>query len=404
MSPSAVTAETGTPFRTPFDGLENTVFQDPSVFDTDYIPEDIFIRQEFQPVVRFYFDCLRFQLQQALVIVGPTGSGKTLAARFYGREAIRYADRKDISFRLVYINCREIASTYSFWQQLLGNLDHITPKGLSISDLIERFASAVYDCRHLVIVLDEAEKLFSTLGQDKANSVLYVLTRLRGNRQLDSTISVILISNNVHLLDLLEAPVRSSLNVRTLALGSYSALELNEILDERADRGLRDGVCPGDMIRYVAARTAQFNSDARFAIRLLRNAACDVEESHRKVIMKESVDRAFRATKTEIERDMLARLGTSQLLVLLAVSRAAARLHASLLTVRAVYQDTYRSLCEEYCRKPLVYSQFLSIIRGLQSYDLVNNFLERRPAGGFIRRVEVNFDPTSVEAVAREAL
>jgi len=44
------------------------VFTDLSVFDTDYIPEEIFVRREFQPVVRFYFDCLKFQLQQALII------------------------------------------------------------------------------------------------------------------------------------------------------------------------------------------------------------------------------------------------------------------------------------------------------------------------------------------------
>lgn len=234
MLPFVANGKTGTPLQTPFDGLENTVFVDPTVFDTDYLPEEIFVREEFRPVVRFYFECLKFQLQQVLVIVGPTGSGKTLAARYYGREAIRYAERKDLSFRLVYLNCREIASPYVFWQQLVGSLTITPPKGLSISDLIERFAYAVSGCRHVVIVLDEAEKLFSTLGQDKANSILYVLARLRGNRQLESTISLILISNNVHLLDLLEAPVRSSLNVRTLTLGSYSALELTEIYSRTA--------------------------------------------------------------------------------------------------------------------------------------------------------------------------
>lgn len=158
------------------------------------------------------------------------------------------------------------------------------------------------------------------------------------------------------------------------------------------------------MSRYIAARTAQFNSDARFAIRLLRNAACDLERDRRRKITKDHVNAAFRATKTEIERDMLGRLGTSRLLVLLAVSRAAAGLKKKLLTVRSVHQDTYRALCESHGRKPLVYSQFLSIIRGLQNYDLVNDFLERRAAGGFIRRVEVNFDPNSVESVAKKVL
>ena len=86
MVGSTKSGERDTPRRTSFADLERrTVFTDLSVFDTDYIPEEIFVRREFQPVVRFYFDCLKFQLQQALVIVGATGSGKTLAARYYAR-------------------------------------------------------------------------------------------------------------------------------------------------------------------------------------------------------------------------------------------------------------------------------------------------------------------------------
>ena len=405
MTEGAAGAKTDTPLQTAFADLaRRTVFTNPSVFGTDYIPEEIFVRREFQPVVRFYFDCLKFQLQQALVIVGPTGSGKTLAARYYGREAIRYAEQKDVSFRLAYLNCREIASPYVFWQQLLANLDAITPKGLSISDLIEKFARAVDGSRHLVLVIDEIEKMFTTLGGEKANDILYVLARLSGNRRLESAVSLILISNNVHLLDLLEPPVRSSLNVRTLTLGSYSALELVEILDDRATKGLKKAVCSEAMLNYIAARTAQFNSDARFAIRLLRNAAVDVEQRGSGRIAKASVDRACSATKTEIERDLLGRLGTSQLLILLAICKAARKVKDTPLKLRSVYQDIYRDLCEGFGRKPLVYSQFLSIVRGLQNYDLVNNTIERRRAGGFSRLVEVNFNPDYLESVAREAL
>ena len=94
-SPESV--ERDTPQRTLFRDLEKrSIFTDLSVFDTDYIPDRIFVRKEFDPIVRFYFDALKFSLQQTMVVVGPSGSGKTLACRYYGAEAIRYAQKEQI--------------------------------------------------------------------------------------------------------------------------------------------------------------------------------------------------------------------------------------------------------------------------------------------------------------------
>ena len=73
----------------------------------------------------------------------------------------------------------------------------------------------------------------------------------------------------------------------------------------------------------MAAKTVQFNSDARFALRLFRNAAAQLEESGARKLTPTMVNKAFATTKTEIERGLLARLGMSQLLVLAAMSRAA---------------------------------------------------------------------------------
>jgi len=73
-------------------------------------------------------------------MIGPSGSGKTLGARYYGTKALEYAEAKGIPFSVVYLNCREIASRYAFWQLLLAELGTHVPKGFSISDLVGRFA------------------------------------------------------------------------------------------------------------------------------------------------------------------------------------------------------------------------------------------------------------------------
>lgn len=61
--------------------------------------KEIFMRGEFAPIIRFYFDSVKSQLQQCLLVIGPTGSGKTLACRYYGKEAEAYAKARKTRFR-----------------------------------------------------------------------------------------------------------------------------------------------------------------------------------------------------------------------------------------------------------------------------------------------------------------
>lgn len=405
MAESSKSAKNNTPYKNLFRELEKrSVFTDLSVFDTDYIPDHIFVRQEFDPIVRFYFDAIKFSLPQTMIIVGPSGSGKTLACRFYAAEAIRHAEKERIALSSAYINCREIAAPYVFWQLLLEQFNAPAPKGLSITDLLTKLAQAVSDCRHIVVVLDELEKLFVRVGNERANDILYSLTRLRANRNLDVAISTIFISNNAHLLDLFDGPLKSSLNLTKLAIGPYGADELGGILMDRANAGLKEGTWNQGIINYIAAKTAQYNSDARFAIRLMKNAARWLESSQGKNLTTEHVEQAFEDTRREMELEVLQRLSASQLLVLLALAMKGRAGNDRFIGLHQVYKETYPVACQQYSRTPLVYSQFLYTVNVLQSHDLVNNMLERRRRGGFSRLVEINFNPADVIRIASTSL
>jgi cell division control protein 6 len=403
-SESGESAESARPYRTLFAALERQlIFQDLSVFDTEYIPEQILIRKEFDPIIRFYFDCLSFKLQQALIIVGPTGSGKTLASRYYSRQAQGYAQEKGVAFTTIYVNCREIGSLYGFWELLLATLDRRTKKGLAISNLVDRFLEAIAKKHHVVLILDEMEKLYTTIAPERVNDLLYLLTRAKGNRSLAVSISLVLISNNAHLTDYFDAPVKSSLNAKHIVIGNYDARELAEILRNRAAQGLKAGAWSEKAINYIAAKTAQFNSDARFAIKLLRNAAATAESSGQPLGL-EQVDEAFEVTKRELEQDVIKRLSTNQLMILQALAKEAVHQRTGLLRLHDVHRSTYAELCARHKLKPLVYSHFLSIVASLQNYDLINNILERRRSGGYIRLAEVNFKPADLEQLLEERL
>lgn len=405
MTRSRESAEGDTPDRAPFPELdEHVIFTNKSVFDIDYIPDRIFVRKEFDPIVRFYFDAIKFQLQQTMIIVGPSGSGKTLACRYYGAEAIRYARQKETALSYIYVNCREIGAPYAFWQAFLDQLKAPAPKGLSLTDLLTRLAKAIEDRRHVVVVLDEIEKLFSRVGNGPANDILYNLARLRANRNLDTAISSILITNSAHLTRMFDAPVKSSLNTTHLVIGPYGTDELTGILTDRAKAGLKEGTWSSLVINYVAAKTAQCNSDARFAIRLIKNVACELEASGGSEITTNQVDDTFDATRREMETEVLHRLSASQLMVLLALATKAQEADEPFIGLHQVYKGPYPIVCKRHGWKPLVYSHFLHTVNVLQSHDLVNNMLERRRRGGFVRMVEVNLSPADVIREAEAAL
>ena len=405
MARSPESAEGDTPNRTPFPELDkHVIFTNKSVFDTDYIPDHIFVRKEFDPIVRFYFDAIKFQLQQTMIIVGPSGSGKTLACRYYGKEALCYAREKEMPLSYIYVNCREIGAPYAFWQTFLDQLKAPAPKGLSLTDLLTRLAKAIESRRHVVVVLDELEKLFSRIGNGPANDILYNLARLRANRDLDTALSSIFITNHAHLIDMFDAPVKSSLNTTRLVIGAYGTDELAGILTDRAKAGLKGATWSSRVINYVAAKTAQHSSDARFAIRLLKNVACHLEASGGTEMTTEHVDEIFEQTRREMEFDVLHRLSASQLMILLGLAATAQEADEPFIGLHKVYKGHYRAVCKRYGWRPLVYSHFLHTVNVLQSHDLVNNMLERRRMGGFVRMVEVNFSPADVIREAEAAL
>ena len=389
------------PSRTLFDEVDSrTLFREKKVFNTDYIPEQIFSREEFRHIIQFYYDALKFQLQQHVLVLGPSGVGKTMGSKYYGRQAIQYARDKGIDFSALYLNCRDISSPYAFWQSLLKDLDVRAPKGLGISDLVNRFVEAIEDQHHVVLILDEADKLYTAFGE-RGNDLLYTLTRARSSRDLDTAISLILTANNTHLEEQFDGALRSSMNLNRFALGQYDAGQICQIIRHRASVGLKKEVWKEGLIKFIAAKTTcEFGGDARAGIRLLYNSAIRAEEGGRTKITERDVTQSVEMTLREAEEDVIGRLTDNQLFTLKAITESSGNGRGrAFVKVNDVYKKVYRPLCARYAVKPLAYSNFLNNTISLSNYDLVNNLLERKRSGGYVRIVELNVRPEIVEEI-----
>ena len=88
---------------------------------------------------------------------------------------------------------------------------------------------------------------------------------------------VIMLANNQHLLQELDPATRSSLQPTPLHFKNYDAAQLQEILRERAQRGLHNWD-EGTLAQIAAMTTRLVNSDARVAIKTLQYTVTSVAE------------------------------------------------------------------------------------------------------------------------------
>ncbi|MFW6173780.1 MAG: Cdc6/Cdc18 family protein, partial [Elusimicrobiota bacterium] len=335
-----------------FEARAKKIFKDKNAFNLNYIPEHILVRKEFDKVINFFDDCLHYQLPQDLIIVGPAGVGKTLATEFYSKAAKSYAKR-GIDFHYFYINCREIKNPYTFYQFLLSQLGFQIKRGFGIDELTRKFIEKTKGYRHLVLAIDEIDKLFA-FSADRANDILYVITRIKNS----STISTVMISNNTKLMEMFDPSVNSSLNPILLSLSPYTPEELYEILEYRAEKGLK--IYDSSLLKYISAYTAKESGDARLAIKLLFNAAKLAEDEGKDKVTEKEVKRCIEETRREIELGAVERLSRNQLMVL----KSLTGINKKLIPVTESY-NTYKGICEKLGEDFLSYVQYWRVLNSL---------------------------------------
>ena len=102
--------------------------------------------------------------------------------------------------------------------------------------------------------------------------MLYLLSRS------DQSFMVIMLSNNPHVLNELDAATRSSLQPELVHFRNYDAGQIREILQDRAASGLHD-FDPGGLNEIAALTVRNTNADARVAIKTLYYSVTDSASS-----------------------------------------------------------------------------------------------------------------------------
>ncbi len=353
-----------------------------------YVPARLPHReQQIRAVAEVLAAALRGTVPSNLLIYGKIGTGKTAVVAQVRQDIQRRADAAE-SLTFISVNCGNMDTAYSLLQTI-GNTfakseaDRI-PTGWSL-DRVQSAMARLLDAKGgiVVLVLDEIDRLVARSG----DNVLYTLSQL--NTQLDTArLAIVGISNDLKFTNHLDARVRSRLNEEKILFPPYDAVQLQDILRDRAREAFKEGVTDPGVIERCAAYAALENGDARRALALLRLAAEMAERDHAKRITPDHVVKAKNRLEQDIIVDCCRTLPPHCKVLLYAILQSYERRRNGVLTGE-VY-DGYRRLAERLGLQPLHARSISNYVSELESLGLIRATIVSRGRGGRTREIIVD--------------
>lgn len=287
-----------------------SLFKNKVILQSNFTPETVPHREkEIEDVASILAPTLRGERVSNLFIYGNTGTGKTLSVQYVCNRILKKSrDLGKGKLRVVNINCKmkKVSDTeYRIVAELIKELGGSVPAtGLPTDEVYSRFVDLIDKDKQLVlIILDEIDEAVNKIS----DRFLYTLTRLNSDLK-NAQINLIGISNSLTFMENLDPRVRSSLAEEEIIFSPYNALQLKDILKERAKDAFQDGVLGDGVIEKCAAFAAREHGDARRALDLLRVAGEIAERGNNKKINLSDIDTA----NEKIEKDKILAVVESQ--------------------------------------------------------------------------------------------
>lgn len=370
------------------------IFTDKIFFRLNYIPEKVYECEEMDKVAKFFADFLDYNVSDDIFLVGPSGTGKTLSALYLVKELFDLSTQK---IGKSYVNCRTNSTEYGAIQQIAFDLGVKLPaRGLGTSEGYKRTFESIKDYDRILIILDEVEKL-----KDLTN-IVYAFTRGNEVFGVDVPISLIFITNNIHIFQRLDVPTKSSLHLHSVVFDRYNADELYKILVDRARFGLKSDCYDETSLRYIAAKTAKITGDARLAILSLEMAGKYCEVNKVATISPEVIDKTFGEAMDALELNTLYKINFQPLLILYSLATLAKNTEEAIY-IKKIY-ERYKTLCISAGEDILSYSQFHHHLSYLQSQDTILLTREKHFKGGYRVLAQLNILPDGVRKIFNERL
>ena len=305
-----------------------------SIFDFNYVPKNPLIREETKQIIDAFLKYEETNIPVNQVIFGSRGSGKTLMIKY-----LQQLFEEDSSLNILYANVRYYSTSF----KILANLLNVSSRGLSLSELYNRFREK-YNSK-TVIILDEVH-LWAP--KERQRELLYFLSRDKQNYM------ILMLSNDPRFLKEIDQSVKSTLQPELIHFRNYNANEIMNILDERSITGLKK-IEIGINSKIAAYTAKEANSDVRVAIKSLFYWVTQGGDS---------IERCFENARRDIYIDLIADLSDTNLLILKSASQIPEKF------AKKVHMN-YTELARNNQEQPCSYVHFYNQLSYLQSLGLI---------------------------------
>ena len=377
---------------------QDSLFIDRKAFDHAFEPSSLPHRDhEVEALVRNLVDALNGHIPSNMLLYGVPGSGKTVVTRFVLGQLLDKGVEMGQPVQTYEINCRNVDTKYRVVQTIASQLARRGdtpipftgwPTDRVLETLIYRMdrATGVH-----IIVLDEIDNLVSRAGDDLLYNLTSLNTVLRNAR-----CCIIGISNDLHFTQQLDPRVSSRLSQEDLVFHPYGALEIQDILNERVETGLREDVLEGGVLELCAALAAQEHGDARRALDLLRISVQKAEQRAQARVDPKHV----RLAQSQLEYDqvtpVLKSLPLHQKVVLFAIIINEENGLRNISTGE-VYR-TYADACMKIGVEPLTPRRISSLLNELDTLGLIMARNVSKGRGGRSKQVNSAI-PKAIDAI-----
>ncbi|MHA2274277.1 MAG: ORC1-type DNA replication protein [Candidatus Kariarchaeaceae archaeon] len=370
------------------------LFVDRQVLRPDFIPTNLPHREmQLSRIAKIMGPVLTGTRGSNIFIYGKTGTGKTAVVKFVLNHLIDVSNKIGAPVKYCYINCRLTGTVYRVILKLGESVGLKIPfTGLATSDVVDRFENALeMDQVLLIVVLDEIDALIKEHG----DNLIYELTRVNETLK-NAKVSIIGISNDLLFKDLLDPRVLSSLGEEEVVFRPYTAVELKDILLERAKIAFNENVLDIGVINLCSALAAAEHGDARRALDLLRVAGEIAERDNEIKVLEDHV----RYAQNKIEQDrvlvVLKTLPIHSKLVLCSIYLLNKAEIENAIT-GDVY-EVYNELCNELRMDPLTQRRVSGLINELDITGIVNARIVNLGRYGRTKKIRLGVSASIIKA------
>ncbi len=272
--------------------------------------------------------------------------------------------------------------------------DEIPFTGLPTEQVYKIFFDSIDgEKQTIMLIIDEIDALVERTG----DGILYNLTRI--NQELkNAKVCIIGITNNLSFIDNLDPRVKSSLSEEELVFPPYNAVQLKDILRERADKAFSPEALDSGVIEKCAALAAQEHGDARRALDLLRVAGELAERSGSAKVGLQYVDSAEEKIDTDKFAEIIKTQPKQSQLVLYTILNL---VNSSKEVLTSDVLSAYQENCIKYGLKPLTQRRVSDLIAELDLFGIISTKNVSRGRYGRTRIIALSLTESMKEKVKK---